>query len=38
MSFYEYLLDIEKILYYNFLTDKEFDSLYERYEEFLENI
>lgn len=36
MSFELYCVEIEKIVYYNFLSTEEFEAVHERYEKYLE--
>ena len=36
MNFYQYCIEIENIPYYNFLSEQEFDAIYERYEIYME--
>jgi len=38
MSFEEYCVEILNIPYYNFLSKKEWESCYEKYEKYLERI
>ena len=37
MSFECYCVEIENIPYYNFLSEREYDAAYERYEKYLED-
>lgn len=37
ISFELYCSEIEHIPYYNFLSEREFEAVYERYENYLEN-
>lgn len=36
MSFELYCVEVEGILYYNYLTGGDYESVYERYEEYCE--
>ena len=38
ISFECYCVEVENIPYYNFLTEEEFESIYERYEKYLEEV
>jgi hypothetical protein len=38
MSFEEYCIDVLDIPYYNFLSKKEWEDCYEKYEHYLERL